>query len=507
MTPPPERYGNRFSQATLDAGLRTQTARGSIINGAFQIGLAALVLVQRVVVTAFLSVAEYGVWGVLLTAVLTVLLIKNVGIADRFIQQEEEDQERAFQKAFTINFLLGVLAVALAGIALPIFALAYGKPEIIFPGLVLSLAILGNSLQSPAWIYYRRMDFLRQRVLQVIDPVVGFVVTVALAIAGAGYWCLIVGGVVGAFTGGIVGLAACPYRVAFRLERGTIRDYWSFSWPLVVANGTGLFVVQGALLIATRTMGFAGAGAIGLAGSIAAFSDGIDTIVTQTIYPAICAARDRTHLLFEAFIKSNRLALMWGMPFGTGVALFAPDLVHFVISDRWEPAVVVVQAFGIGAAVNQLGFNWTAFFRALNHTKPMAVVSIMNLACFLLVTAPLLIAFGLPGLAVGWIVARVVALAGRTYYLTRLFAGFRMLRHAARAIAPMAPALGLTLLMRLAFSAGGRTAAEAAAELAVFVTVTVAASAYFERELIREVVGYLRRRRSAGDRAAGATAS
>lgn len=497
----PEEYANRFSQATIEAGLRAQTARGSIINGAFQVGLAVLVLIQRVVVTAFLSVAEYGVWGVLLTAVLTVLLIKNVGIADRFIQQEEQDQERAFQKAFTINLILGVLAVALAGLALPIFALAYGKPEIIVPGLVTSLAILGNSLQSPAWIYYRRMDFLRQRILQAVDPVVGFAVTVALAVAGTGYWCLIIGAVVGSFAGGIVGLVACPYGVAFRLERGTIRDYWSFSWPLVVANGTGLFVVQGALLIATRTMGFAGAGAIGLAGTIAAFSDGIDAIVTQTIYPAICAVRRRTDLLFEAFIKSNRLALMWGMPFGTGVALFAPDLVHFVISDRWEPAVGVVQAFGIGAALNQLGFNWTAFFRALNHTKPMAVVSIMNLGCFLLVTAPLLIAFGLPGLAIGWIVARVVALAGRTYYLARLFAGFRMLRHAARAIAPMAPALGLTLLMRVVFSAGERTAAEAAAELVVFTTVTVAATVYFERELLREVVGYMLRRRS------GATAA
>ena len=32
------------------------------------------------------------------------------------------------------------------------------------------------------------MEFVRQRLLQAVDPIVGFVVAVALAVAGAGYW-------------------------------------------------------------------------------------------------------------------------------------------------------------------------------------------------------------------------------------------------------------------------------------------------------------------------------
>ena len=55
--------------------------------------------------------------------------------------------------------------------------------------------------------------------------------------------------------------------------------------------------------------------------------------------------RDRLDLLFETFVKSNRIALMWGLPFGVGVALFASDLVHFGIGDRWRPGVGLIQAF------------------------------------------------------------------------------------------------------------------------------------------------------------------
>jgi O-antigen/teichoic acid export membrane protein len=491
-----EPYEGRFTQDAVEAGLRTRTARGTIVNAAFQIGLAGLMFLRRIIVAAFLTASEFGVWGVLLGALLTILFIKDIGIGDRYVQQAEADQERAFQKLFTIDLLLGTLAVVLSAVALPLFALAYGKSEIILPGIVLSLAIIGNCLQSPTWIYYRQMDFVRQRALLSVDPIVGFVVTVGLAIAGAGYWSLIVGGLVGAFSGAAAALATCPYKIRFRLDKGTIGDYFSFSWPLALANGSGLAVLQGSLLIATRTLGLAGAGAIGLAGSIAAFADGVDGIVTQTLYPAICAVRDRTELMFEAFVKSNRLALMWGMPFGIGVALFAPDLVHFVIGARWQPAIIVIQSFGLVGAIDQLGFNWSAFFRALNQTRPLAAVAVLNLVAFVVITAPLMIAFGLKGFALGWLLGNLVMLTGRTYYLTRLFAGFSFLGHAARAIAPMVPATGGVLLLRLVLTGDDRTLAIAIGELALFIVITAAATAWFERHLIREILGYLRTKTS-----------
>src|SRR6185437_10527624 len=201
------------------------------------VGIAGLALVQRLIVSRLLSPAQYGLWSVVLLAVLTVLFLKNAGIADKFVQQSEADQERAFQKAFTIDLALAVACVVFAFVALPAFALLYGRPQLIAPGLVLSLAIVGNSLQAPVWIYYREMDFARQRLLLGVDPCVTFVVTIALAIAGAGVWALVAGATAGAWTGGLVALRLSPYRSRWRLERSAIRSYFSFSWPLVLANG------------------------------------------------------------------------------------------------------------------------------------------------------------------------------------------------------------------------------------------------------------------------------
>ena len=485
-----EREG-RLPEGVRATGLRRHTSRGTIINAAFQVGIAGLNLLRRVIVAAFLTASQFGVWGAVLATLFLVLFIKDAGFGDKFIQQSEEDQEAAWQKLFTLELTLSGVAILLALVALPVFAAAYGEPQLIAPGLVLTIAVLGSTLQSPNVIYYRQMNFVRQRTLQAVDPCVAFVVTVGLAISGAGYWSLVIGAVVGSLAGAAVALRMCPYRIRLRWQPGTLGEYFHFSWPIVLASGEFIAVGQASLLIATRTGGLAAAGAIGLAVSFTQFSQGVDNIVTQTAYPAICAVRRRLDLLFEVFIKSNRLALMWGMPFGLGVALFAPDLVHFVIGDKWDHAIIVIQAFGLIAAIDQLGFNWTAFLRALNHTRPMATISLLDVTAFLLVTTPLLIAFGLPGFAAGAIVAELVRLTARSYYLRKLFPGFAVLRHLWRAVAPLLPALAVIGLARL-LEPSPRTGLMAIAELAAYAALIVASTVIFERTLLREIWGYLR---------------
>ena len=46
------------------------------------------------------------------------------------------------------------------------------------------------------------MRFVRQRMLEAIDPLVAATVTIGLAIAGLGYWALVIGPVVGSLCGG-----------------------------------------------------------------------------------------------------------------------------------------------------------------------------------------------------------------------------------------------------------------------------------------------------------------
>lgn len=472
-------------------GLRRLAARGTIVNAGFVVGLDTLNLLRGFVVAALLSASQYGVWTVLVITIGTLGLLKDGIVGDKFVQQDEADQERAFQRAFTLEAILnGGLAVVIA-IALPLFALAYDNSEIIAPGFALLIALAAATFQSPLWIFYRQLRFVEQRRVEALDPVVAFLVTIPLAATGAGYWSLVIGTVAGRVASAAVAVRVSPYRLGFAFERGPLREYLTFAGPLFVATAGRVVAVQVLVFAGDAKLGLAGAGIIGLASTIRSYTDRVDTIVTQTLYPAVCAVRDRRDLLFEAFTKSNRLGLMWGMPFGVGLALFADDLIHFAYGEEWRAGVGLIQAFGVIAAINHIAYNWTAFFRARGETGPIGVIGAVSFVTMVGIAVPLLALHGLNGLAVGIAIATAIALVGRTWYLSRLFPGFQILWHSARAMAPTVPAVVAVLGFR-AVTDLDRTPGLAAAELAVYAALIVAATVALERPLIREVIGYVR---------------
>ena len=482
--------GGSLEPVRLQEGLRHRAARGTLINAGFLAALTSLGLVKGFAVAGFLSRRDYGVWGVLVVTLGTLGWLKQVGIGDRYVQQQDTDQELAFQQAFTLELIISAGFFLLALVVVGLMTVVYARPELLAPGLAVIMIIPALVLQSPLWVFWRRLDFVRQRSLEAIDPVVEFVVTVGLAVAGAGYWSLVVGLLAGNYASALAIVRASPYPLSLRYDPGTLRRYVRFSWPLVAAGAGGIVVAQSSVLVGNAALGLAGVGSIALASSVALYTTQVDQIVTATLYPAICAVRDKVDLLFESFVKSNRLGLMWGVPLGTGIALFAPDLVRFGLGPHWQPAVGLLQVFGLIAAFDQLGYNWDAYYRARGDTRPIAVVSLAAALAFVAVALPLLLADGLRGFGLGLAAAALVTVTGRAIYLARLFPAFGMARHAARAIAPTLPGAGLALALRAID--GHRTVAVAIGEGVAYLIAVTLATLLIERSLLREIAGYLR---------------
>src|SRR3954453_14795559 len=434
----------------VPAALRARTARGTIVNAAYTFGTSGIYVVQGIVLAALLSTHVYGLWGLLMAAYMTLLTLGSVGIDDKYIQQDDADQERAFEVAFTLQVIVGAIFVVVLLVGMPLFALIYGEGDIVAPGMALALSMPALALQMTVWVHYRRMDFARQRKLQLIDPVVTFIATVGLALAGLGIWALVIGAILGSWSASAAMVRACPYRLRLRWDRIAFADYFRFSWPLFLGALSTVLLIQAPVVVSARVLGVTAVAGIALATMIWQFTQKVDQFVTQTLYPAICAVKDRRELLFEAFWKSNRLALLWAAPLGAGVALFAGDFVHLVIGEKWRFAVPLIALFGVAAALDQIAFNWTAFFRALGDTRPVAVGNAVALVGVLAIAVPLLAIDGVTAFGAGMVIATAVAVAVRLVYLRRIFPSFGFARHVVRGVAPTLPAVAAVVALRQA---------------------------------------------------------
>ena len=151
------------------------------------------------------------------------------------------------------------------------------------------------------------------------------------------------------------------------------------------------------------------------------------------------------------FVKSNRLSLMWAVPFGVGVALFAQRSGPFRARRQWLPAIPVLTIMGLVTAVHHVGYNWCAFIKARGITWPMAVQAVIVTAVVIGAGIPLMYSDGLVGLAVAFAIGEAVALLTRSFVIARFFNGMRILRHLLRAFAPTVlaavPILGLRPLV------------------------------------------------------------
>jgi O-antigen/teichoic acid export membrane protein len=481
---------DRFDPNT-SGSLATRVARGSIVNGSFLAAINILGLIKGLVAASLLGAAAYGVWGLIAATSSFVLALGAVGIDDKYIQQDHGNQETAFQVAFTLQ--CGIVAILGLGIlgAMPLFSLIYGRPEIIAPGMTLAVVMPAAALQAPLWVFWRRMDFVRQRSLQIWDPVVSLLAVVVLAAVGFGVWALVLGTIAGVYAASFVAIRASPYRLRLRFEPGAMREYASFSWPLFLGAASALAVTLVPALVASRVAGLAAVGAITLANVIVQFANRVDEVITQVLYPAICAIKDQRELLFAAFSKSNRLALLWALPCGAAGALFAGDFVHYVLGQKWRVAVTLIQVLAVTAAVNQVGFNWSAFYRALARTKPIAVVNVVLLIGVLGIAVPLLIAYGLDGYAAGMAAATGVMIVVRLFFLIRIFPALDVVSHVARAFAPTVLAVCVVLGSRVAFGLD-HSLGPVIAQSVLFIVIVLVATLRSERELFREVVGYLR---------------
>jgi O-antigen/teichoic acid export membrane protein len=465
--------------------LRARTIRGTAVNAAFTILTDGLVLLQGLLVIRLLGPSEIGLYGIVSATTLALLALKRVGIDEAWVRQGDAG-EAEFQRAFSLELLLSAAFAGILCLAAPALAIVYGEPELFWLGLAMSYLPLAFALQAPGWVFFRRMDFVRQRFLLAIVPVVTFAVTVPLAALGVGVWSLVAGALVGNLAGVAAAIAVSPYRLRWRWDREVVRRYMTFSAPVFLAALAWLVVTQGQLIAFDVDGGLAAVGYLTLAITFTRYVDRADHAVVATIYPVICALQDRTAQLTELFEKSNRATLLYVLPLSAAIVLFAPDLVAFALGSAWTPAIVLLQGMAIATGLGQLGFNWFSFYRAHDDTRPTAIEALSGMAAFLALALPGLALAGSRGFVAGRIAGVLVWLAVRARYVRRMLPTVRLSVLLARGLVPVLAGAAVALGLRLALWGGERTLAQAVAEGVVYALVTVAVALRREHALLAE---------------------
>lgn len=218
------------------AGLGRRAARGTFAMLTGQWGRFALQVAGIVILSRLLDPADFGVVAMVTAIVGIALLIGDAGLSSAAIQSPTLTIQQK-SNLFWLNLLLGLLmAAGVFGLAGPIASL-YGNLDLVAVTRALSLVFFAEAFRTQFTAEAaRRLLFGRLSVAEVGSQFVALVVGVIAAVAGAGFWALVLQQVVASVVRLIIAVAVVPWWPTWPRKAQGMRALLSFGLNVLGAQ-------------------------------------------------------------------------------------------------------------------------------------------------------------------------------------------------------------------------------------------------------------------------------
>lgn len=339
-----------------------EKARSGAIWSVLQIvGRNVLSIGVTAVLARLLTPDDYGLMGMVATLTALLLVFSDMGLSWATIQQKELTAAQV-SNLFWINAATGLLLWLGCIIVAPAVAAFYSRPELNAVTAVMGGSfLLGGLAVQPFALMRRRMDFRRVAIIELAAVMASAVAAVMAALAGLGFWALVVQALVGQGAR----LVGCLPGTGIRLQapkRGV------GTRGMVVFGG--LLALNGLLIYAARNLDSVFIGKVWGAESLGYYSRAYflmllpSTLATGVLanlmVPALSAMQDDPARFGDAYRRAVRLVAFVGCPLAAGLALTADEAVRLVYGPKWAPVAPMLLWLSI-AGITQPIYNTTGW--------------------------------------------------------------------------------------------------------------------------------------------------
>jgi O-antigen/teichoic acid export membrane protein len=366
----------------MTAGADSLTRRAS--KGVLWLGLVNLLskgsqMAVTVTLAAFLTEADLGLVTVAVALVNVAQVVQTMGVYD-VIARTERDESTMAGTVMTMSLAVSTVLAAVGACGSPWIASALGAPAatplIAVVAISLPFSAIGGVQMA---LMHRMLDFRRRLLPDAGSALVGSIVTIWLAFAGAGAMSLAVGVVVGAVLqpifGVIVGVRVRP--TWNRPSAGEAAHWIGIVGPAAIVTSVMTNIDYP---VVTRVLGADATGLYSLAFRIAWMPYVLAAIVMGAVaFPTYSAMlRDRRHSDLPHAVARFTRAVLVGVG---GVYLIAALMADSVVllGERWAPAaptLIILCAFGLGLS---LLTTWYESITASGRLKQFLMLEVARL--------------------------------------------------------------------------------------------------------------------------------
>lgn len=388
--------------------LASSAARGAAATYGAQAVKVLTQIASLIVLARLLSPSEYGVVTMVLAVVGVATVFGDMGLSMAAMQSQTLTQQQR-SNLLWINTALGCVLGGLILLASPLIAAFYGRPE---------LRVVAESLAGVFVLYALVPQFRAEmasrfsfRWLAVSDAsaqAVAFLVAVALAGTGFGYWALVWNQLVAALLTLILILIGARWRPNLPRKAPGMKPLLRYG---VDTLGVQLLTYVSSNLDNVLIGKFFGSGTLGLYSRASQLFrlplQQVATPLTPVALPVLSRLQTEPER-FQEYARRAQLILAYGL----GGVLFvlvaaAHPFVAVVLGKQWVGAVPILQILALGGVFQVFGYVYYWVFLALGETRLQLRWSVLGRVLMVLMMLGGL-PFGVIGVAVAAALGQVV---------------------------------------------------------------------------------------------------
>jgi O-antigen/teichoic acid export membrane protein len=362
----------------------------------------------NIVLARLLTPAAFGLVSFAMILIGAFLLLQDLGVGPALVYSRR-DIATSGGTALTLNLAaaFGLFLITAAGAAIYAF---FGQRQMI-AGVVVCLAfglVITAAGSVQAALLTKELAFRKKLIPDVAPLAISGIVSIALAVMGAGVWSLVAGYLAKNLATTLLLWALSPLRPWPSFDRAIARELLGYGRHVSLSAVSGFAVMNVDYFVVGRALG---AGPLGL--YTLAFMIGTlpSTLISQQIatatFPAYARLRHAPADLARLFGNSFTISTTLAVALGAAVFVGAPTIVGPVLGEKWLGIVEPLRILAIFGVLRAVEFTFSPLYRAIGRPEIMWISSAIRLiALFPLLS--LAVNYGIDSVAVVQVI--VVAL-------------------------------------------------------------------------------------------------
>jgi len=336
--------------------------------GAARLGGQLLSWVGTIWVMRLLVPGDYGLVAICTAVLAVATLVAELGFGAALVQAAAPTRDE-IRSIFGASLLFAWFCAGALALGAPWLGTLFTAPEAVPMIRVAALTLVMSALATVPDAFLRReMAFRRISVIEFVSGVVATIVTVSMAVAGAGAWSLVVGPVVG--TGVRVVLVLIVAQIwflpSFRL--GSARAMLGFGFKVALSRLASFVFGQADVLIGARVLSKPELGVYSIAMHLALLPlSKLMSVFNSVAFPAIAgmkrSAVDTKPLLLHGLrvVGHVVLPLLWGL------CAVAPWLLPLLLGPSWTGAILPLQIVCLALPLRLVSVLLSTTLQGLGH--------------------------------------------------------------------------------------------------------------------------------------------